>query len=264
MIWGDLLLGARKQRAALAFVTLVIGLGAIGLVLRSTDRADRTVNDHATELYELLRDDGEPTWQWADFDASSDLMTIDDESLHSRGLVVPIGVAHSQGLLHRGTWTAVITDEAPRRRLLLLRRASHLATCPSAGGRVGEHSESERVARHLAARAREELGLDLSSGTAIEPSLLVPGSVLVRAQYPELARRDLQATALTVAILPSERVEDIAPDSEVAEMRWVDGAALRAMLEADDAGGEFCNTQLLALAQLVMGKLVEKDLIDPP
>lgn len=262
MIWGDLLLGARKQRAALALVTLVIGLGAIGLVLRSTDRADRTVNDHATELYELLRDDGEPTWQWADFDASSDLMTIDDESLHSRGLVVPIGVAHSQGLLHRGTWTAVITDEAPRRRLLLLRRASHLATCPSAWGLVGEHSEVGEQWLDTSRRVlEEELGLDLASGT-IEPSLLVPGSVLVRAQYPELARRDLQATALTVAILPSERVEDIAPDSEVAEMRWVDGAALRAMLEADDAGGEFCNTQLLALAQLVLEKLVEKDLLD--
>ena len=103
-----------KQRAAIVLITLVVGLAAIGLVLRSTDHADRSVNDHATELYEVLRDDGEPTWQWADFDASSDLMTIADESLHSRGLVVPIGIAHSQGLLHRGTWTAVITDEARR------------------------------------------------------------------------------------------------------------------------------------------------------
>ena len=181
MIWGDLLLGARKQRAALALVTLVIGLGAIGLVLRSTDRADRTVNDHATELYELLRDDGEPTWQWADFDASSDLMTIDDESLHSRGLVVPIGVAHSQGLLHRGTWTAVITDEAPRRRLLLLRRASHLATCPSAWGLVGEHSEVGEqwldtspagLKQRMRAKSRNRYTVEISYSRVTDWSLL--------------------------------------------------------------------------------------------
>ena len=187
----------------------------------------------------------------ADFDASSDLMTIADESLHSRGLVVPIGIAPAG--LAAPRHVDPVTDEAPGGACPAAPRVA-LATCPSAWGLVGEHSEVGEDWLDTRGVLEEELGLDLASGT-IEPSLLVPGSVLVRAQYPELARRDLQATALTVAILPSERVEDIAPDSEVAEMRWVDGAALRAMLEADDAGGEFCNTQLLALAQLVLEKL---------
>ena len=176
---------------------------------------------------------------WDDFDGVANLAVLDDARLQTRGRAVPIDDVHGGGLLHRGAWLAVARRGSRHEyEYLLLRRGPQLKTCPGAWGLVGEHPEFGEHWRETAARAlREELGV-----SAYDVSNLAPNrSFLVKVAYDESDRRDLQATTLLRARIRRDQV--LAPDEEVAEMRWVSPSELRKL--------EFCNAAITALAHVV-------------
>ena len=116
-----------------------------------------------------------------------------------------------------------------------------MKTCPGAWGLVGEHSNPEEPWRTTAARAlREELGLGVHDD---DPGLvnLAPGtSYLVKVAYDDVARRDLQATALFFYRTP--RDAKLHFDDEVAGTRWVAPRELKKL--------DFCNAAITALARV--------------
>ena len=179
---------------------------------------------------------------WADFAGMHNLDQLDDSRIVSRGTTVPIGVAHAEGLFHRGLWLAVARRGAHGDEILLLHRSMSMKTCPGAWGLVGEHSNPEEPWRTTAARAlREELGLGVHDD---DPGLinLAPGtSYLVKVAYDDVKRRDLQATALFFYRVPSGAKLQF--DLEVAGTRWVAPRELKRL--------EFCNGEITALAGVV-------------
>ena len=70
---------------------------------------------------------------------------------------------------------------------------------------MGEHSNPEEPWRTTAARAlREELGLGVADDDAGLVNLAPGTSYLVKVAYDDVARRDLQATALFFYRIPSD------------------------------------------------------------
>eukprot|EP00035_Acanthoeca_spectabilis_P008717 m.157568 g.157568 ORF g.157568 m.157568 type:complete len:175 (-) comp14472_c0_seq1:2800-3324(-) len=135
---------------------------------------------------------------------------------------------HDTAVLHRGVWIAVLRRPLPssgHMQVLMLKRNQDMATCPGAWGLVGEHSLPHEPWLATTRRAlMEELGLPKSVVAAQRP-LVMRGergeaSVLVRTEYTETNRRELQATALVAVVLPDDIIPLIRPDDEVAEMKW--------------------------------------------
>lgn len=233
----------------------------------------QTGTQHSVELYsyyDIPVDDINPSTShsqrrapksWASWEeAPSDVVNLkrlSDTRLISRQEIVPIDIAHGHGVLHRGLWLAVLrrdsgaADDIDNYRLLLLRRASTLKTCPGAWSIVGEHSDPAEEWKDTAHRAlREELQLE---PTASEPfhliNLLSGHSVLVRTHYKEVQRFEFQATALFAVVLTARQVLNIQPDEEVAAIQWV---AVKELLPGQRS---YCNPEISALAALV-GKLL--------
>ena len=179
---------------------------------------------------------------WVDFAEMHNLDQLDDSRIVSRKTTVPIGVAHAEGLFHRGLWLAVARRGPHGDEILLLHRSMSMKTCPGAWGLVGEHSNPEEPWRTTAARAlREELGLSIDDD---DPGLinLAPGiSYLVKVAYDDVKRRDLQATALFFYRVPSDA--KLHNDAEVAGTRWGAPRELKKL--------ECCNDEITALARVV-------------
>ena len=180
---------------------------------------------------------------WVDFESMHNLDALDDSRIVSRKTTVLISTAHAEGLFHRGLWLAVARPrDGGGDEILLLHRSMSMKTCPGAWGLVGEHSNPEEPWRTTAARAlREELGLSIDDD---DPGLvnLAPGtSYLVKVAYDDVARRDLQATALFFYRIPSNAPLHF--DGEVAGTRWVAPRELKRL--------EFCNAEITALAGVV-------------
>ena len=179
---------------------------------------------------------------WADFASMHNLDQLDDSRIVSRGTTVPIGVAHAEGLFHRGLWLAVARRGAHGDEILLLHRSMSMKTCPGAWGLVGEHSNPEEPWRTTAARAlREELGLSIDDDDAGLVNLAPGTSYLVKVAYDDVARRDLQATALFFYRVPGD--VKLHFDDEAAGSRWVAPRELKRL--------EFCNSEITALAGVV-------------
>ena len=216
----------RSTRAAAAFMACLL----VFVRLWHTSAPEHP--DVAIYSYEGRND-------WADFADFNNLDRLDDARIVSRGATVPIGTAHAQGLFHRGLWLAVARRRDGGDEILLLHRSMSMKTCPGAWGLVGEHSNPEEPWRTTAARAlREELGLSVGDD---DPGLvnLAPGtSYLVKVAYDDVARRDLQATALFFYRIPGDAKLHF--DDEVAGTRWVAPRELKKL--------EFCNAEITALA----------------
>ena len=197
------------------------------------------------------------SWEGAPADAVN-FKKLADTQLVSQQKIVPIDVAHGQGLLHRGLWLAVLR-RAPhgsnknKYQVFLLRRASTLKTCPGAWSIVGEHSDPAEEWEDTARRAlREELQLESLENKQLKLINLLPGhSVLVRTHYREVQRFEFQATALFAVALTAEQVLRIQPDEEVASVQWV---AISELLSGQRA---YCNTEISSLAALVGGLLID-------
>ena len=219
----------RSTRAAAAFMACLL----VFVRLWHTSAPEHP--DVAIYSYEGRQD-------WADFAGMHNLDQLDDARIVSRKTTVPIGTAHAEGLFHRGLWLAVARRGPHGDEILLLHRSMSMKTCPGAWGLVGEHSNPEEPWRTTAARAlREELGLGVADD---DPGLvnLAPGtSYLVKVAYDDVARRDLQATALFFYRIPSDAKLHF--DDEVAGTRWVAPRELKRL--------EFCNEEITALAGVV-------------
>jgi isopentenyldiphosphate isomerase len=169
---------------------------------------------------------------------------LEDADLESTGKIVPIGDAHGPGLLHRGLWLAVLRKgmDDSKHEIYLLKRAPSLKTCPGVWGPVGEHSNSGESWEETARRAmREEL--TLQDGKHKLVNLLPNQSILVRTPYAELRRRELQATGLFAVSLSRDEANEIQPDEEVADVKWVPIQELETM--------HMCNKEIADLAKLM-------------
>ena len=218
-----------------------------GRVPLSLDSQHLRGSMHLVELYAYNPpDERMSSWTaWDDFPDDSNLMVLEDANLKSTGTIVTIGEAHSRGLLHRGMWLAVLRrgqDDDQRYEVMLLRRAASLKTCPGAWGLCGEHSDAGEPWVETARRAMtEELQLDHAQHTFV--NLLPQQSLLVRTPYTELGRVDLQATALFAVTISHDEGDNIHPDEEVAEVKWVPIDELQNV--------HACNAEITDLAKLV-------------
>lgn len=229
--------------AALCLLLAVLRRGRARLPL---DSQDHKGSMHLVELYAYKPPGERMSWTaWDDFPDDSNLMVLEDANLNSTGNVVPISTAHTIGLLHRGLWLAVLRKsqgDGQHYQVMLLRRAASLKTCPGAWGLCGEHSDPGEPWVETAGRAmREELQLDHSQHTLV--NLLPQQSLLVRTQYTELGRVDLQATALFAVKISQEEADNIKPDEEVAEVKWIPIEELQNV--------HACNAEITDLATLV-------------
>ena len=220
---------SRSIRAAAAFLACLL----VFVRLWHTSAPEHP--DVAIYSYEGRKD-------WADFAGMHNLDQLDDARIVSRKTTVPISTAHAEGLFHRGLWLAVARRGAHGDEILLLHRSMSMKTCPGAWGLVGEHSNPEEPWRTTAARAlREELGLSIDDDDTGLVNLAPGISYLVKVAYDDVARKDLQATALFFY-----RVDQGATlhyDDEVAGARWVAPRELKKL--------EFCNAEITALAGVV-------------
>jgi isopentenyldiphosphate isomerase len=164
--------------------------------------------------------------QWKEFAANSNMELLDEQFLISQGATVSIDVAHRDGLLHRGSWIAVLGNHFPGRecRVLLLQRTRSVKTCPGAWGLLGEHSNVGETAVDTVKRAMaEELGFAIQSN---HPNVIVrkllPNhqTVLVRTAYENVQRYDLQATSLFAVIVTEDVANSFRFDDEVANFEW--------------------------------------------
>ena len=158
------------------------------------------------------------------------LFNLRAAKLRTIGRTAPIDEVHNGGLLHRGIWLFVLDQND---RILMLRRAEHVATCAASWGLVGEHSDPGEAWEATARRAlREELGI--SVGVAAIHQL--PGlPVLFKARYESTGKKDLQCTALLVARLPPNvDTSALQFDEDVAEARWVSKREIEDALVAAD------------------------------
>ena len=220
---------SRPTRAAAAFVLCLL----VFVRLWHTSAPEHP--DVAIYSYEGRND-------WADFASMHNLDQLDDSRIVSRGVTVPIGVAHAEGLFHRGLWLAVAKRGQHGDEILLLHRSMSMKTCPGAWGLVGEHSNPEEPWRTTAARAlREELGLSVKNDDPGLVNLALGTSYLVKVAYDDVNRRDLQATALFFYRVPGGA--KLQYDGEVAGTRWVAPRELKKL--------EFCNAEITSLARVV-------------
>lgn len=229
--------------AVFCFVLAVLRRGQVRLPL---DSQDHKGSMHLVELYAYNPPGERMSWSaWDEFPDDSNLMVLEDANLNSTGTIVPIGEAHTMGLLHRGIWLAVLRkgqDDGQHHEVMLLRRAPSLKTCPGAWGLCGEHSDPGEPWVETAGRAmREELLLDHAHHTLV--NLLPQQSLLVRTPYTDLGRRDLQATALFAIRISHAEGNKIQPDEEVAEVKWIPIEELQNV--------HACNAEITDLAKLV-------------
>jgi ADP-ribose pyrophosphatase YjhB (NUDIX family) len=140
----------------------------------------------------------------------------------------------------------VLRGTGASREVLILRRGQQLKTCPGAWGLVGEHSNEGEPWAETDRRAMQE---ELQVFNAEEPVPLVNGSLLVQCDYPELGKKELQATGLFAAQIPSGT--NITFDSEVADTKWVRTTDLAAFAMP----GRFCNDEIAALGRVVADRL---------
>ena len=258
------------------------GASSSSTTTTSSDQAEGA-RQHHVELYRYFPHDLTSktgalqsklaSWaNWVDFATNSNLMRLADTHLVSRHEIVPIDVAHRQGLLHRGLWIAVLrrtttggivsenesvlghlNDSSAQYKVLLLERSQTVKTCPGAWGLVGEHNEVGETWKETAIRAlSEELKLTLVSSEEQVVNILPGYSILVRTDYPDMGRRELQATALFAVILNEEQIMQLKPDDEVASIQW---AAIHDLYEARKR--EYCNPDISALAAMVGRRLNE-------
>lgn len=245
-------------------LTLPLRAGA-GVKLSSTSP---THVEPPVELFELvlngtcsLRAYGDPG-----FAALPPLPNVAPAALRSLGLAVPIGEAHSRGLLHRGVWIFVLDS---RRRVLMLRRSPSTVTCPSAWSLVGEHSER---AEPWAATARRALVEELGVPSAIVASIEVVqlgAPVLFSCDYAReggwltggpKSKRDLQATALLAVTLSAGVERELTFDEDVADHRWLSLSALTRLAFSHEAHAahaelQFCNPRIRTLLRLAITRL---------
>ncbi|CAJ1947241.1 unnamed protein product [Cylindrotheca closterium] len=175
---------------------------------------------------------------------------------------------HRDGLLHSGMGVAVLDTNITMvdAKILLLKRARHLVTCPNAWSLVGEHTHQEETPRDTVLRGiKEELG------DAFHQQFVRKGSKTMELlKHPVYANVDYnsdnngspiydrQITYLHAIEMntPLEELQNMLElDDEVAETRWMTRQEIQDGWMNSNPGEMFCSHELALLLQLVLHRL---------
>jgi len=176
-------------------------------------------------------------------------------SLLPQGVLIPNGslpihLAHMLGIPHGGAWIQLIDS---RGRILLLKRAASLRTCPNSWGLVGEHQLEGESPESMVRRALdEELGAHLQVLVASSVNL-TEMPVWYHREYAD-GRIDRQATWLWAVVLrgTAEHVT-LKPDNEVAKYWWATPDEV--VLWSQKSPADFCHDSITTLLRFSLERL---------
>jgi 8-oxo-dGTP pyrophosphatase MutT (NUDIX family) len=178
--------------------------------------------------------------------------------------LLSIDEIHRRGLFHSGTWITVVDDQ---RRILLLKRAPHLVTCPNAWSLLGEHaSPNDETPLETAKRGiREEVGDSILSHVQFYKQLTNHPVFYYRDYGPSNGNRiDRQLTYLYYVQLDTTGIELVLDiDNEVADTRWISLQEIQDWIRAEERqaviDGGLCDKTIVDLLRLTM-ELLQKEL----
>ncbi|CAJ1946462.1 unnamed protein product [Cylindrotheca closterium] len=182
-----------------------------------------------------------------------------------RNKYYPIQHVHRNGLLHSGMVVAVLDSNVANidAKILLLKRAPQLVTCPNAWGLVGEHTFQDETPRDTVIRGmKEELGdafyqQFVQKGSKTMELVKLP--VYVDVDYSDNGSLiDRQMTHLHVIEMntPLEELKKLLElDDEVAETTWMTRQEIQEGWMNFNPAEKFCSNELAVLLQLVLHRL---------
>ncbi|EKX53695.1 hypothetical protein GUITHDRAFT_64223 [Guillardia theta CCMP2712] len=178
----------------------------------------------------------------------SHLSLIPSQMLIPNGSM-PIHAAHTLGLPHKGTLHCIDG------KILVLKRASTLKTCPEKWGFVGEHQKEGEDPKTLVDRALvEELGTTFRD--KIKKHTNITSNPIWYFRQYEDGRRDRQLTWMWLVQLNEEASRlTIYPDAEVERYKWVPIKELMHWLETKES--DFCHETVTSLMRFGLGRLSE-------
>jgi len=182
-----------------------------------------------------------------------------------RPVYYDINSVHSKALLHSGMVVAILDTNITMidAKILLLKRAPQLVTCPNSWGLVGEHTyRDEKPEDTLLRGMKEELGDAFYQQFVNKGSKnmqLVKLPVYVYSDYGTGGRRvDRQITYLHVVEMntPLEKLKTLLDvDDEVAEITWMTRQEIQDGWMNFLPSEKFCSHELSLLLQLVLHRL---------
>lgn len=170
---------------------------------------------------------------------------------------------HRRGLYHYGTWICLLDDQ---QHILMLKRASHLVTCPNAWSLLGEHASPDEAPLETVKRGmREELGDSILSHVHSYKQLTNHPVFYYREYGPSNGNRiDRQLTYLYWVQLDSKGSElELHLDNEVAGVRWISLQEVKDWILAEETqavvDGGLCDKTIVDLLRLTI-ELLQKEL----
>jgi len=158
-------------------------------------------------------------------------------------VLVPNGTAtiheaHARGLPHGGVWVHVVDTAG---KVLLLRRAEGVRTCPGTWSFIGEHRRpgEDDGGAHALRAAAEELGLTVGwlAAHVARSGPLAPWPVWETHRYAD-GRHDREVSLLWALLLDVPAAEvPLRLDADAGGARWLAPRELEAWLIADEAKG---------------------------
>mmetsp|Transcript_18127 Transcript_18127/g.51886 ORF Transcript_18127/g.51886 Transcript_18127/m.51886 type:complete len:276 (-) Transcript_18127:130-957(-) len=170
------------------------------------------------------------------------LQEVDPDEI-TKGGVVSIDHAHRHGLMHMG---AVVLVSDVRGDVLLLKRGSHLATCPNSWGVLGEHSVSDEGPLDNAKRGvSEELGRDALDAVS-SFNKLTEYPVYMDREFGNNGAADRQLLYMWEARMDKTKENiRLGLDEEVADHQWISLSEYldwidRDLKKSESASRDFC------------------------
>jgi isopentenyldiphosphate isomerase len=172
---------------------------------------------------------------------------------------------HRQGSFHTGTWITVMDSQ---QRILMLKRAPHLVTCPNAWSLLGEHASPNDKGAPLdtAKRGmREELGDSILSHVLFYKQLTNQPVFYYRDYGPSNGNRiDRQLTYLYYIQLDGMGSElELHLDNGVADQRWISVLEIQDWIRAEETeaviDGGLCDKTIVDLLRLTI-ELLQNEL----
>lgn len=171
-----------------------------------------------------------------------------------------IDSTHRHGLVHAGAWITIADSNG---FILVLKRGSHLVTCPNSWGLVGEHALGRETPLDTVKRGiKEELGQQMIKHVkSIKPMSALPPYYFRDYGSSNENRVDRQVTYLWwVQMDKPGRQLPLKLDEEVADHQWLEPELLEIWLQqarqnledSGEVGTRICHHTILTLWELIM------------